>query len=152
MIAVTAVDRNLAAYAYAGRGDHIDVAAPGVEIWTALPNKHEGPQTGTSFAVPFVTSIVALSYRSEDQSVGPLEPKKRALALLQKNIKAIGDRGRNPVFGAGLVQAPSHCDPRTPDAVASAGRRLQPVVPAPSLLPSAAGSWQSTVHPVANHK
>lgn len=152
VIAVTAVDRKLAAYAYAGRGDHIDVAAPGVEIWTALPNKHEGPQTGTSFAVPFVTSIVALNYRSEDQSVGPLEPKKRALALLQKNIKPIGDRGRNPVFGAGLVQAPSHCDPRIPDAVASAGRRLQPALAAPSLLPSAAGAWQSTVHPVANHK
>ncbi len=84
--------------------------------------------------------------------LGPLEPKKRALALLQKNIKAIGDRGRNPVFGAGLVQAPSHCDPRIPDAVASAGPRLQPALAAPSLLPSAAGAWQSTVHPVANHK
>jgi hypothetical protein len=150
VIAVTAVDRNLAAYAYAGRGNHIDVAAPGVEIWTALPNRREGPQTGTSFAVPFVTSIVALNYRSEDRSTGPLDPKKRALALLQKNIKAIGGGGRNPVFGAGLVQAPSHCDPRVPEAVASAGPRLQPA-PAPSLLPLA-GSWESTVHPVANRK
>ncbi|NJO23758.1 MAG: S8 family serine peptidase [Sphingomonadales bacterium] len=55
VIAVTAVDRNLAPYVYANRGKHIDVAAPGVDVWTALPNRREGPQTGTSFAVPFVT-------------------------------------------------------------------------------------------------
>ena len=76
VIAVTAVDRNLAAYAYAGRGNHIDVAAPGVEVWTALPNRREGPQTGTSFAVPFVTSVVALSYRRRTGTYGnPLAPK-----------------------------------------------------------------------------
>jgi len=152
VIAVTAVDRNLAAYPYANRGNHIDVAAPGVEVWTAMPNRHEGPQTGTSFAVPFVTSVIALNYPTAEMRTdgNPLAPKRRALALLQKNIKAIGDRGRNPVFGAGLVQAPSHCDPRVPEAVASAGPRLQPA-PAPSLLPLA-GSWESTVHPVANRK
>ena len=65
VIAVTAVDRNLAAYAYAGRGDHIDVAAPGVEVWTALPNRREGPQTGTSFAVPFVTSVSPSTIRRQ---------------------------------------------------------------------------------------
>ncbi len=53
VIAVTAVDRNLAAYRYASRGDHIDLAAPGVDVWTALPGRREGPQTGTSFAVPY---------------------------------------------------------------------------------------------------
>jgi hypothetical protein len=149
VIAVTAVDRNLAAYAYAGRGDHIDVAAPGVEVWTALPNRREGPQTGTSFAVPFVTSVIAVNHPPAEMRAdgNPLAPKRRALALLQKDIKAIGDRGgRNPVFGVGLVQAPSHCDPRMPDALISSGPKMQPAPFVP------AGSWESTVHPVANRK
>lgn len=135
VVAVTAVDRNLAPYAYANRGKYIDVAAPGVDVWTALPNRREGPQTGTSFAVPFVASVVALTYRSEDREgrADPLAPKARALALLQQNIKVIGGRGQTSVFGAGLVQAPSHCDPRGPSTVAS-------------------GGWAGTVHPVANHK
>ena len=38
---------------------HIAVAAPGVDVWTAMPDKREGTQTGTSFAVPFATSVVA---------------------------------------------------------------------------------------------
>lgn len=148
VVAVTAVDRNLAAYAYAGRGDHIDVAAPGVEVWTALPNRREGPQTGTSFAVPFVTSVIAVNHPAGDMRTdgNPLAPKRRALALLQKNIKVIGDRGRNPVFGVGLVQAPSHCDPVMPDALISSGPKMQPAPFVP------AGSWESTVHPVANRK
>jgi subtilisin family serine protease len=148
VIAVTAVDRNLAAYAYAGRGDHIDVAAPGVEVWTALPNRREGPQTGTSFAVPFVTSVLAVNYSTVAMRTdgNPLAPKRRALALLQKDVKAIGERGRNPVFGVGLVQAPSHCDPHTPEALISSAPQLQPAPFVP------AGSWESTVHPVANRK
>jgi len=152
VIAVTAVDRNLAAYAYAGRGDHIDVAAPGVEVWTALPNRREGVQTGTSFAVPFVTSVIAVNYPTADMRAdgNPLAPKRRALAVLQKNVKAIGDRGRNPVFGVGLVQAPNHCDARMPETLISAGPKVQPVPQASSLQP--AGSWESTVHPASNRR
>src|SRR5262245_4490877 len=84
VIAVTAVDRNLAAYRYASRGDHIDVAAPGVDVWTALPGRREGPQTGTSFAVPFVTAVVAVAnggtglHHADD----PVAAKTRALAAI----------------------------------------------------------------------
>lgn len=159
VIAVTAVDRNLAPYVYASRGNHIDVAAPGVNVWTALPNRKEGPQTGTSFAVPFVTSVVALSYRPEDRTdhVDPLGPKRQALALLQKNIKAIGGRGRTPTFGAGLVQAPSHCDPRGSSAVAGGKADgwngiVQAAPPPANQLKPPVESWTSTVHPAANRK
>jgi subtilisin family serine protease len=153
VIAVTAVDRKLSSYVYANRGSHIDVAAPGVDVWTALPNRREGPQTGTSFAVPFVTSVVALSYRADERASqgDPLEPKQRALALLQGNIKPLGGRGHSPVFGAGLVQAPANCEPRGPSAVAS----VRPpetnswagtvrAVPAAAIHPQA-GPWVSTV-------
>ena len=42
VIAVTAVTKDLHNYRYANRGDHIDVAAPGVDIWTAVPGGREG--------------------------------------------------------------------------------------------------------------
>ena len=154
VIAVTAVDRNLAPYVYANRGSHIDVAAPGVDVWTALPNKREGLQTGTSFAVPFVTSVVALSYRPEERTAhaDPLAPKRQALAQLQKDIKAIGGRGQSSIFGAGIVQAPSHCDPRGSAVVAKADGWKGIVQTTPPANPPThlqAGSWASTVLPVA---
>ena len=155
VIAVTAVDRNLSVYAYANRGKYIAVAAPGVDVWTALPNKGQGTQTGTSFAVPFATSVVALSYPPADQrSDGDsLAPRQRALGLLQKSIKPIGG-GNRQVFGAGLVQAPSHCDPRTPPAAVAAvnpplggwAGKVE-LAPAPQADP-----WVSTVHTVVDKK
>jgi subtilisin family serine protease len=154
VIAVTAVDRNLSPYAYANRGSHIDVAAPGVDVWTALPNRREGRQTGTSFAVPFVTSVVALSYRREARSAhaDPLAPKRQALAQLQRDIKTIGGRGQSSIFGAGIVQAPSHCDPHGPAIVAKTDGWNGVVQTAPPANPPTnlqAGSWTSTVLPVA---
>ncbi len=150
VIAVTAVDRNLAPYAYANHGKYVAVAAPGVDVWTALPNRREGLQTGTSFAVPFVTSVVALSYPTADKRTDgdPAAPRERALALLQKNIKSMGG-GRSPVFGAGLVQAPSHCDRGPPAAVANNGWGKVEVAPSvtPVVAPSVtqSGAWISTV-------
>ena len=129
VIAVTAVDRNLAPYVYANQGSYVDVAAPGVDVWTALPNGREGRQTGTSFAVPFVTSVVALNHRSALSDGNPLGPKQRALALLQQNIKSLGNRN-SPVHGAGLVQAPRNCEPRGP-AIAATTKAAPPAQASP---------------------
>ena len=59
VIAVTAIDDRKRSYDYANRGRYIDVAAPGVRIWTAQPYNMEGMLNGTSFAAPFVTGIAA---------------------------------------------------------------------------------------------
>jgi subtilisin family serine protease len=62
VIAVTAIDKDLRSYSHANHGDYIDVAAPGVRIWTAFPNAMEGQQSGTSFAAPHVTAVLAALY------------------------------------------------------------------------------------------
>jgi hypothetical protein len=114
VIAVTAVDQNLKNYMYANRGAHIDVAAPGVEIWTAMPGGREGSQTGTSFAAPFVTAIVAATYPTAEWRRGvPENPKSVLLARLSTQ-----DLGRKQIFGRGLLQAPSTCRPGEPLALA----------------------------------
>jgi hypothetical protein len=141
VVAVTAVTRDLEPYRYANRGDYIAVAAPGVDVWTALPGRREGPQTGTSFAVPYVTSVIALGYPTAAQRTdgNPMAPRQRALALMGSNVKDIGGRGRDPVFGAGLVQAPNHCVPRGPTTVARADPDAGP-----------AGAWTGTVQPASS--
>jgi hypothetical protein len=161
VIAVTAVDRNLAAYRYANRGAHIDLAAPGVDVWTAVPGRLEGPQTGTSFAVPYVTAVVAVTLADADAlAIGDedaLTAKRRALSRLHGNVKALSGSGRDPTFGAGLVQAPASCGSAPAVTVAvHTGPGGEPwagtvrrAVDAGPREPLVVGSWTSIVKPVA---
>ena len=104
VIAVTAVTNDLHNYRYANRGDHIDVAAPGVNIWTAMPGGRAGYHSGTSFASPHVTAILA---------VEPRETLQQDKADLLDGLPVIdlGQHGRDPVYGRGLLLAPSECTP-----------------------------------------
>jgi subtilisin family serine protease len=109
VIAVTAVDRNQKAYEQANRGHYIDVAAPGVRIWTALPNSRAGVQSGTSFAAPFITAIVASIYKHAllpaiSDGSKPRIPESVTLAHLSTE-KIV----RDDTIGLGLVTAPSDC-------------------------------------------
>ena len=116
VIAVTAVTKDLRNYRYANRGDHIDVSAPGVDIWTAAPGGRAGYHSGTSFAAPHVTAVLA---------VEPPEGLKQGKADLLDNLAVmdLGQEGRDPIYGRGLLLAPTECTPpeETPETtVASA--------------------------------
>jgi subtilisin family serine protease len=102
VIAVTAVDKNLRVYPSASRGNYIDVAAPGVHVWTALPNAKQGYLSGTSFAVPFMTALLAIQ-RSDILQL----PKNEILG----NVKTIGlaSESDSSTLGRGLIQAPGDC-------------------------------------------
>lgn len=118
VIAVTAVNSRGEGYRHANRGDYIDVAAPGVDVLTALPKAQQGYRTGTSFAVPFVTAIAATR-------VGQLGPEPVALGgvgsqlVKTLDVRDLGPPGRDPIYGAGLALAPDTCAPGE-DAVAAA--------------------------------
>jgi minor extracellular protease Epr len=111
VIAVTAVNRNGVSYKSANRGSYIDVAAPGVDILTALPEAKQGYRTGTSFAVPFVTAIMATKVRD----VVPVTAEEEILAQLP--TRDLGPPGPDPIYGVGLAMAPQRCS-RGNDAVA----------------------------------
>jgi hypothetical protein len=112
VIAVTAVTKDMRNYRYANRGEHIDVAAPGASIWAAVPGGREGSHSGTSFAAPHVTGIIAVMPRES------LTGKKDEL-LDSMPVIDLGTPGRDPVYGRGMLVAPSFCTPPT-DALASA--------------------------------
>jgi hypothetical protein len=102
VIAVTAVTKDLRNYRYANRGAHIDVAAPGVDIWTAVPDAREGFHTGTSFAAPHVTAAIAVMPRES------FNGGKNDL-LDSMPIIDLGVPGRDPIYGRGLLTPPSSC-------------------------------------------
>lgn len=103
VIAVTAVNREGESYRSANRGSYVDVAAPGVDVLTAVPGAKQGFQTGTSFAAPFVTAIIATRISS-----GIIEGTEQHL-LDQLPVRDLGVPGRDPVYGVGLVMAPKQC-------------------------------------------
>jgi hypothetical protein len=102
VIAVTAVSKNLKGYRYANRGRYIDIAAPGVSIWTALPGSMEGYHSGTSFSAPYVTAALAAIYSQQSGS-------SKFQILKQLAFKDLGAPGRDPVYGEGLLIAPTSC-------------------------------------------
>lgn len=127
VIAVTAVGQNLQNYRYANRGSYIDVAAPGVAIWTALPGSKEGYHSGTSFAAPYVTAALAAIY--------PLLPANDpARALKHLGFRDLGAPGPDPIYGRGLLIAPSSC---APGAIAAAPPK--PAVPTSKQASTASG-------------
>ena len=97
---MTAVDRRKRVYRRAGQGDHIDLAAPGVDVWAAASVSGVRPKTGTSFAAPFVTAAVAVALTSR----GP-----GATALLYESAEDLGEPGKDPVYGWGLLNVQSLC-------------------------------------------
>ena len=131
-------------YDYANRGSYIDVAAPGVRIWTALPDNKEGMVTGTSFAAPFVTAVAAVTYKKLNAERLRLNPKR--LMLTAFLIDQIGKGERNDRFGLGLVKAPprSTCTPQMQPVAAVVTAPVH-VVPPPPPPPAAAVPWHADV-------
>lgn len=104
-LAVTAVDPGGRIYRKAQRGPHIDLAAPGVDVWAAAAVKGVKPRTGTSYAVPHVTAAAAvLASRHPDWTPAQLAGALRGAAL------DAGAAGPDEVFGAGLLSAAGLCD------------------------------------------
>lgn len=104
VIAVTAVDRRGQVYRRANRGEHIDIAAPGVDVWTAASISGARTKTGTSYAAPFVTAAVAMMLQRQPDMT-PAQVRERIV----QDARDLGDRGRDHVFGQGLLTPPEGC-------------------------------------------
>lgn len=104
VIAVTAIDREHRVYRRAVQGEHIDLAAPGVAIWAAASVDGARWQTGTSFAVPFVSAAAAM-LRDARPELTATEIRE----TLTETAEDLGEAGTDPVYGAGLVSPENPC-------------------------------------------
>ena len=73
-------------------GDGVDIGAPGVRIWSTLPDKTYARWSGTSMAAPFVSAAAAIIIQTE--GVGPEGVRERLLAAARTTYTGRG--GNHP--------------------------------------------------------
>lgn len=100
VIAVTATDADDRLFRSANRGNHIALAAPGVDLWLPTLDGDYRITSGTSFSSAEVTGVIALML---ERNPG-LDPDAVRRALMT-TARDLGPRGIDPEYGAGLVDA-----------------------------------------------
>ena len=99
-IAVTATDQDDALYSFANRGTHVELAAPGVDVLVAAGADGFGLQTGTSMATAYISGAIALMLeKNPELSLDDIKQRLASSAL------DLGEEGRDPIYGHGLVNA-----------------------------------------------
>jgi subtilisin family serine protease len=100
VIGVSAVDDQRAKAGFSNYGSYVDVAGPGVNVLSTVPDAGYDRYSGTSMASPHVAGVVALA-----KAVGPtLTPDQVELAI-EGTATDLGAPGRDDVFGHGLIDA-----------------------------------------------
>ncbi len=97
VIAVTAVDAAFRRYRSANFGDHIEFAAPGVDVYVA-DGRGGTYASGTSYAAPIVTALAARLASAGGLSTERLRQELRSSAV------DLGADGFDSEFGWGLVR------------------------------------------------
>ncbi|MFE0630322.1 type VII secretion-associated serine protease mycosin [Streptomyces sp. NPDC058864] len=122
VIAVAAVDRYGSRAAFSTRRWYAAVAAPGVDVVIADPNRRYYEGWGTSTASAYVSGTAAL-VRSAYPRLSPAQVKR----LLEDTARSTPAGGRDDAVGYGLVD---------PAAALKAAAKLKPEGTVPSVVPS----------------
>ena len=106
VIGVTGVDARRRVLLEAGRGPQVAFAAPGADMAAAAGADAFAAVRGTSFAAPIVAGLIA-------QQLGTAgEPAAEdVLARLASTAVDLGARGRDEIYGAGLIGDQYRVDP-----------------------------------------
>jgi thermitase len=90
-VAATNQDDNLAILS--NYGDWVDVAAPGYDIYSTLPNNSYGYKTGTSFAAACVSGMAALLFNVVTDTNGDGKLNDEVRAAIETGCQEIGISG-----------------------------------------------------------
>jgi len=106
-IAVAAVDKNGKLTAFSSRGPQVDIAAPGQDMLSTVPQSagRYAKLSGTSMATPVVAGVAAvcLSKHLKQGAHNGLENYKQLLAHLAKTAVDAGTPGRDDSYGYGII-------------------------------------------------
>ena len=100
VLTVSATDSNDAIASWSNTGTPIDLAAPGVGIWTTTAGGGYSPASGTSFSAPVTAGVAALVI-----SANPSLTSAQVQQVLKQSADDLGAPGWDPVYGWGRVNA-----------------------------------------------
>lgn len=100
MIPVSAVDQNDVITTFSSWGNHVAVAAPGLNIWSTTRGGGYGAWWGTSVASPVTAGVVALM-----MSANPKLLNTQIESLLYSTSADLGAAGRDKYYGYGRIDA-----------------------------------------------
>lgn len=98
VVGVTGVDSRQKVLLEANQGDQVDFAARGADVLVSTPDGELMKVRGTSFAAPVVAARLALEQAAPSPQQG-----SASLAGLRSQAIDLGPRGRDPIYGDGLV-------------------------------------------------
>ncbi len=103
VIAVGAVEDSLMPCSFSTRGEHVDLCAPGRDIWTCGLDGY-ACVSGTSFAAPFVSAVCALMVAHAESRAWPLDPQT-AREILTQAARPFAATAGTEGCGAGVLDA-----------------------------------------------
>ncbi|HZF17162.1 MAG TPA: S8 family serine peptidase [Steroidobacteraceae bacterium] len=113
VIGVTAVDPRRRVLPEAARGEQVDFAAPGSQMYAADDHSSLIVVRGTSFAAPIVAGLLAASLQQPDPAAA-----LHAIDALAQSAVDLGTPGTDHVYGKGLV---GESVARRPPGITSSG-------------------------------
>ena len=116
---------------FSNTGPYVDLAAPGVGLWTTLPGGDYGPPNGTSFSSPYVAGAAALAF-----TLRPDLSAQDIACILEAGADDKGAPGRDDEYGWGRLNVLRSLQL----AQSYAGCPLNTPAPAPTPTPGGAGA------------
>lgn len=98
VVGVTSIDGANRRPGFANTGEAVDIAAPGVGVYSTWQDEGYVSISGSSAAAPFVSGAIAM-LMSETPGLSALE----AAELVMEHANEVGPPGRDNFFGAGVL-------------------------------------------------
>ena len=105
-IAVAAYSKDDKIARFSSRGKQVEIAAPGVNIFSTYKDKGYARLSGTSMACPFVAGVVALLI-SKGKKDGKIHTVDEIRELLRSHADDMGSAGKDSDWGYGIIDADS---------------------------------------------
>ena len=100
VMAISATDSSDSLASFSNYGDEIELAAPGVSIYSCYKNGAYATMSGTSMACPHVSGVAALILAAH-----PSYTNSQVRQTLWDTAEDLGASGWDPYYGYGLVDA-----------------------------------------------
>lgn len=100
VIAVSATDSDDQAPSWSNSGAFVELAAPGVSVYSTYKGSNYTTKSGTSMATPHVSGTAALVW-AKNPSLANVQVR----SILRQKAEDLGPAGKDTVYGYGLVRA-----------------------------------------------